>query len=611
MARRISIYNYKEKIGKTTSAYYMAKALSEEGKRVLMIDADPQCSLTKLSLTLNNGRLNETVTDLHKAVLRAFEGQPIPITSVVPQMFSDKLFLTPGSNEILKLEISKLREAGHKFVNKEISVGDFKGISGGMGVYAQRGGQDFMIRFRTNSGLMSMDHLELIKNFTKKYRIEDIHFTTRQAIQLHHLKIDDICDIMETALEHKLYTRGGGGNYPRNVAISPMSGVEKGEIFDVTEFALKISEYFMNRITEYKLPRKLKVALSSSDRDAAGATINDLGFIAAQENGEPFFRMYLAGGLGNNPGISIPYDKKVAPKEILYYIEAMINLFIAEGDYNNRAKARTRYIPRRMGIAEFLAAYEKHLIKVKEEKNLDLDIKAVLSETQEEYSHNLEENLSLVHQRQDGLYTVIIHPLNGQISSKDFEKVAVFIKENKNAEARLSMTESMYVRNLNEEQAKVLLEITDKFRQKTKIQQSMSCVGIPTCQIGIEQSQTLVKNILEYIQKNNISEENLPSVYVSGCQNSCGRHQVGDMGFVGGKKRVGDKIEDVFDIYIGGMVSREKTILGTKLGTMLMSQIPEFIGELAIELEKSNMDYRKYITEKNENFMELVKKYLV
>lgn len=289
----------------------------------------------------------------------------------------------------------------------------------------------------------------------------------------------------------------------------------------------------------------------------------------------------------------------------------MINLFIAEGDYNNRAKARTRYIPRRMGIAEFLAAYEKHLIKVKEEKNLDLDIKAVLSETQEEYSHNLEENLSLVHQRQDGLYTVIIHPLNGQISSKDFEKVAVFIKENKNAEARLSMTESMYVRNLNEEQAKVLLEITDKFRQKTKIQQSMSCVGIPTCQIGIEQSQTLVKNILEYIQKNNISEENLPSVYVSGCQNSCGRHQVGDMGFVGGKKRVGDKIEDVFDIYIGGMVSREKTILGTKLGTMLMSQIPEFIGELAIELEKSNMDYRKYITEKNENFMELVKKYLV
>ena len=66
------------------------------------------------------------------------------------------------------------------------------------------------------------------------------------------------------------------------------------------------------------------------------------------------FRMYLAGGLGNNPGISIPYDKKVDPKEILYYIEAMVDLFVAEGDYTNRAKARTRYIPRRMGTVEFL-----------------------------------------------------------------------------------------------------------------------------------------------------------------------------------------------------------------------------------------------------------------
>lgn len=73
-------------------------------------------------------------------------------------------------NEILKLEINKLREAGHRFKNKEISAGDFKGISGGMGVYAQRGGQDFMIRFRTNSGLMSMEHLELIKILLKNIK---------------------------------------------------------------------------------------------------------------------------------------------------------------------------------------------------------------------------------------------------------------------------------------------------------------------------------------------------------------------------------------------------------------------------------------------------------
>ncbi len=514
-------------------------------------------------------------------------------------------------DEMLKLEIGKLREAGHKFIKKEISVGDFKGISGGMGVYAQRGGQEFMIRLRTNSGLLSMEHLELIKEFTEKYGVENVHFTTRQAIQLHNLSIDDVCDIMETALEHKLYTRGGGGNYPRNVTISPMSGVEKGESFDVTEIALNVSEYFMSKITEYKLPRKLKVAISSSDKDEAAATINDIGFIAAVENGEPYFRMYLAGGLGNNPGIAIPYDKKVVPKEILYYVEAMVNLFIAEGDYENKTKARTRYIPRRMGVDEFLKAYDNHLANVKKDKNLDLDIEITLSETKKEYLHRLEETPSLVHQRQEGQYTVIIHPINGQISSDNFKKIVEFMKNNRNSEARLSMTESMYVRNLNEEEAKELLELTDEFRQKTKIEQSMSCIGVPTCQLGIEQSQALVKNILEYIKKNNIFEERLPAVYVSGCQNSCGRHQTGDIGFAGGKKKVGDKVEDVFDIYIGGKVSREKTVLGEKLGTMLKDSIPEFIGKLALELDNSNMDYRKYILEKNNSFMKLVKEYLV
>lgn len=35
-------------------------------------------------------------------------------------------------NEMLKSEISSFRELGHRFFNKEVSVGDFKGASGGM-----------------------------------------------------------------------------------------------------------------------------------------------------------------------------------------------------------------------------------------------------------------------------------------------------------------------------------------------------------------------------------------------------------------------------------------------------------------------------------------------
>lgn len=515
-----------------------------------------------------------------------------------------------NQHEFLKDEIKKFRAEGHRFYNKEISVGDFKKISGGMGVYAQRGGESFMIRLRTNSGILPLNQLKLIDSFLTDFKIEKLHITTRQAIQLHDLSIDAVCDIMEKALDNGLYTRGGGGNFPRNVSLSPMSGVEKNEAFDVTNFANEISKYLMERITTYHLPRKLKISMSSSKSDGGNSTINDLGFIAKVENGEPYFDMYLAGGLGNNPEISIPYGKKIKPEEILYYVEAMVNLFMAEGDYTNKAKARTRYIPKRMGKDEFLQAFDKHLDEVKKTKNLTIDVKVDISRTESHYSHSLQETASLLHQRQDGLYTLIIHPVNGQLYHKDFKNLIEFLEKNTNAEARLSMDEDIYVRNLNESQVKELERIVENYNGKTKIRQSVSCIGVPTCQLGIEQSQTLLKNILSYLSENSIKEDKLPSINISGCQNSCGRHQASDLGFVGGKRKVGDNLEDVFDVYIGGLVEEGATTLGEKVGTIIMRDIPTFIGKLANELEKEKTTYRDFIKNR-EQFIKIVKDFSI
>lgn len=514
-------------------------------------------------------------------------------------------------NQMLKDEIKDFREIGHKFLQKEVSVGDFKGKSGGMGVYAQRGGQQFMIRLRTNSGVLSLNHLKLIVKFIENYKVECLHLTTRQAIQLHNLGIDDVCDIMEEAIDHNLYTRGGGGNFPRNVSLSVLSGVEKNEVFDVTDFALEVGKYLMNQITEYKLPRKLKIAFSSSDKDEANATLNDLGFMATEKDGKPYFQLFIAGGLGGNPAPSLHYDKLIETKDILYHVEAMTQLFIAEGDYKNKAKARTRYIPRRMGVEAFFECYEKHLKEVKEKLNLDVNIPVELSKTLDNYSHKLKENSCLIAQRQDNLYTVIVHPINGQLFAKNFKDIVEFLDKNTNAEARLSMTESVYVRNLTEEQAIELLEMTKDIRMMNKVQQSVSCIGVPTCQMGIEQSQKLLVNILDYLKENKIDEELLPSIHISGCQNSCSRHQINEIGFAGGKKKVGDAIEDVFDLYVGGIFSREKTELGEKIGTIVMREIPKFIGDLANRLNKENISFRKFLTDKKEEFLEVVKPYLV
>lgn len=513
---------------------------------------------------------------------------------------------------ILLSEIDEFRALGHKFLNKEISVAEFKTKSGGMGVYAQRGGQKFMIRLRVSSGVLSFEHLKLIENYAQKYNLNQIHLTTRQAIQLHDLSIDDVCDIMEDAILHDLFTRGGGGNFPRNVSLSPLSGVEKGEAFDVTDYALQVGDYLMSKMVSYHLPRKLKIAFSSSDKDSANSTINDLGFLAVVKDGKPYFKVYIAGGLGNNPAVSIDFGELIEVSDVLYHVEAITQLFVAEGDYSNKAKARIRYIPRRMGVDNFVQCYKEHLQKVKDESSFDDFDKIEAVITDDEHNNPvLKANNNLIPQKQNGLYSVILHPISGQFKTKDLKNLIAFLETCDNKSIRLSMEEDMYIRNLTADKATELLDIMAEMNKTTKIEQSISCIGVPTCQMGIEQSQTLLKNILDVLNNQNAPLDVLPAIHISGCLNSCSRHQVSEIGFAGCKKKIDGVSEDAFEVHINGIHSKDKTELGASIGIMLFNKIPLFICELAFLLDKEKISFIQLFTEKEDLFKSLISKYII
>ena len=118
--------------------------------------------------------------------------------------------------ELLK-EIEVFYEQTKRFLNKELSVKEFKGYSGGFGSYAQRGAQSFMLRLRMNQGVMTKDKLKFIIEQCEKHQISRAHLTTCQTIQLHDLSGMEIPHIMAEALEHDIVCRGGGGDFPRNV----------------------------------------------------------------------------------------------------------------------------------------------------------------------------------------------------------------------------------------------------------------------------------------------------------------------------------------------------------------------------------------------------------
>lgn len=512
--------------------------------------------------------------------------------------------------DVLRKEINIFRDDGHKFINKEISVIDFKSKSGGMGVYAQKGAEKFMIRLRIKSGVLSLKEANLIIKYIDKYNIDKIHLTTRQAIQLHDLEFDDVCDIMEDSLDNDLYTRGGGGNFPRNVSLSPLSGVEEGEAFDVTPYAVFVNEHFMSKMNTYKLPRKLKAAFSNNNKDTANSTATDLGFVACNENGEKYFKLFIAGGLGRNPAIGVEFDEKVDCNDVLYHIEAMTRLFINEGNYENKHEARTRYIVKKMGKDEFLKCYKKYLAEVKAELNLNSvdDNPYEVNSSGDDF--NLEENNNLIRQKQKGLYTVIIKPVGGQLKSECFKKIIDFCNGKNNIQLRLSMEESLYVRNLKEKEAVELLDITDKCRMKTALNMSVSCIGVPTCQVGIEKSQKLLTDILDYFEKKNFSKDILPNIKISGCGNSCARHQLSEIGFEGTKKRIDGELKDCFYLFINGK-NEVGSSLGKNCGVISAEKIPEFLYDIASKLDEKNSEFISWYENSRTEFEDILNKYIV
>ena len=139
----------------------------------------------------------------------------------------------------------------------------------------------------------------------------------------------------------------------------------------------------------------------------------------------------------------------------------------------------------------------------------------------------------------------------------------------------------------------------------------MACIGVPTCQIGIGNSQNLLRGIVKYFRENNYVLDNLPRVYISGCQNSCGVHEIGKIGFFGKKKRVQEEVKDVFGLSIGGDFGIGKTKLGEIKGDLLPDEIPQFLFKLSENMDKSQKDFDTYIKENKEELENLIKEYSV
>src|SRR5215213_11001119 len=92
----IAVTNQKGGVGKTTTAVNVAYDLSKQGKRVLLVDFDPQGNTTS-GLGVNKQQLGKTVLEV--------VADEVPIAEVVLQTRHKNLWLVPATPQLANAEV--------------------------------------------------------------------------------------------------------------------------------------------------------------------------------------------------------------------------------------------------------------------------------------------------------------------------------------------------------------------------------------------------------------------------------------------------------------------------------------------------------------------------
>ncbi len=502
----------------------------------------------------------------------------------------------------MKEDIEEFKRITKQFYNKEISVAEYKHASGGFGSYAQRGGEKSMLRLRLCGGEINMQNLKFIVEAIDKYHVDLAHFTTCQNVQLHDLSLDMLFGLIDEAFEAGIITRGGGGDYPRNVMCTPLSGCQE-EYFDVLPYAKEAAEYLLGFIKKVKLPRKLKVCFCNGNKNEVHATFRDLGFIA-KENGH--FEVYGAGGLGNGSKLGVKLVEDVEPEKILYVIKTMIDVFTTYGNYENRGKARTRFLQDTLTPEGLVKTFKETLQKNFETENIDIKIEA---DPVNKTGTGTIEHPRAIKQKQEGLYAVKYHPVGGFPPITFFKTIYNLVKDMEDVKLRIAPQEYVYIINLTAEEAQKVIDATPE-SATTEFETSLACVGAGICQVGLGNSQSMLQKCIDAVKEAGIKDKALPAISISGCPSSCSTYQVGKIGFRGAKKKTEAGMVDAFALFDNGCAARGEERFGVDMGTITVEDIPKFLVELGKKVEATGMDYDDYYKEYSEEFKELVKKYV-
>jgi sulfite reductase (ferredoxin) len=509
--------------------------------------------------------------------------------------------------ENLTEDIQYLGALTNEFRKGEIEPVKFKATRVPMGIYEQRKDGAFMVRIRCVGGYITPKQLKRVAEIAHEHQSGLLHLTTRQEIQIQNLRLNDTIPILKKLQEIGLASKGGGGNTVRNIMASVDSGINQENIFDVLPHAADLTSKLISESDSYNLPRKFKIAFSSSEKDSGFASFNDLGFIARIKDNKRGFRVLLGGSLGLKPMISYEiFD--FAPEEELFFIaEAAKRLFYENGNRKNKHKARLRYVFYKLGKEEVFRLFHEIYKEIKLQPELRYAPKR-FEKSLPEYGL-VKESIGTPEfykwkeryvndQKQENLKSIIVPVEHGDIQYSVLLKLADFLSNFGEDVIRFSMRQNVHLRNIPQQYLGNVYNFLTGLGIKTNtpllLNSIVTCTGADTCRLGICLSKGAGDALIKSLAKSSLNLDKLSDlrVNISGCPNSCGQHIAADLGFFGKVSRNG-RMYPAYNIVAGARTGVEPK-LAEIVGEISAHDLPDFTSDLFRFYLKKNDCYKSF-----------------
>ena len=127
------------------------------------------------------------------------------------------------------------------------------------GVYGQRQEGPMMVRVKIPQGVLTVGQLLALGDVAENWSTGKGHVTTRQNVQFHFVKMDDVETVLRKLADEGMTTREACGNSVRNITACPYAGVSATEAFDVTPYGEALTRHLLRGPLSSSLPRTREI----------------------------------------------------------------------------------------------------------------------------------------------------------------------------------------------------------------------------------------------------------------------------------------------------------------------------------------------------------------